>query len=64
MELYYIPPIICITNLSIVPYLNKDAGDNGYDLAVIGDTLIAPLTLYSEKFDSLDALKEAAGAAE
>ena len=45
-------------------YLNKDAGDNGYDLAVIGDTLIAPLTLYSEKFDSLDALKEAAGAAE
>ena len=45
-------------------YLNKDAGDNGYDLAVIGDMLIAPLTLYSEKFDSLDALKEAAGAAE
>ena len=45
-------------------YLNKDAGDNGYDLTVIGDTLIAPLTLYSEKFDSLDALKEAAGAAE
>ena len=45
-------------------YLNKDAGDNGYDLAVIGDTLIAPLTLYSQKFDSLDALKEAAGAVE
>ena len=45
-------------------YLNKDAGDNGYDLAVIGDTLIAPLTLYSQKYDSLDALKEAAGAAE
>ncbi len=45
-------------------YLNNDAGDNGYDLTVIGDTLIAPLTLYSQKFDSLDALKEAAGAAE
>lgn len=45
-------------------YLNKDAGDNGYDLTVIGDTLIAPLTLYSQKFDSLDSLKEAAGAAE
>ena len=45
-------------------YLAKDAGDNGYDLTVVGDTLIAPLTLYSEKFDSLDALKEAAGAAE
>ncbi len=45
-------------------YMNKDAGDNGYDLTVIGDTLIAPLTLYSQKFDSLDALKEAAGAIE
>ena len=43
-------------------YLSKDAETNGYDLTVIGDTLIAPLTLYSEKFDSLDALKEAAGA--
>ncbi|MCI6373924.1 MAG: MetQ/NlpA family ABC transporter substrate-binding protein [Clostridiales bacterium] len=42
-------------------YLNKDAQANGYDLTVIGDTLIAPLTLYSEKYDSLDALKEAAG---
>ena len=42
-------------------YLNNDATANGYDLVAIGDTLIAPLTLYSEKFDSLDALKEAAG---
>ena len=42
-------------------YLNNDATANGYDLTAIGDTLIAPLTLYSEKFDSLDALKEAAG---
>ena len=42
-------------------YLNNDATVNGYDLTVIGDTLIAPLTLYSEKFDTLDALKEAAG---
>ncbi len=42
-------------------YLNKDASANGYDLTVIGDTLIAPLTLYSQKFDSLDALKAAAG---
>ena len=45
-------------------YMNNDAGTNGYDITAIGDTLIAPLTLYSEKFDSLDALKEAAGAAE
>ena len=42
-------------------YMNNDAGTNGYDITSIGDTLIAPLTLYSEKFDSLDALKEAAG---
>ena len=42
-------------------YMNNDAGTNGYDITAIGDTLIAPLTLYSEKFDSLDALKEAAG---
>ena len=42
-------------------YLNNDASANGYDLTVIGDTLIAPLTLYSEKYDTLDALKEAAG---
>ena len=42
--------------------MNKDAADNGYEVVAIGDTLIAPLTLYSKKFDSLDALKEAAGA--
>lgn len=42
-------------------YLKNDSTANGYDLVAIGDTLIAPLTLYSEKFDSLDALKEAAG---
>ena len=42
-------------------YMNNDAGKNGYDITAIGDTLIAPLTLYSEKFDSLDALKEAVG---
>ena len=41
--------------------MNKDAGDNGYDIVSIGDTLIAPLTLYSRTYDSLDALKEAAG---
>ena len=42
-------------------YLNNDAGQNGYDLAVIGDTLIAPLTLYSKKYKSLDEIKQAAG---
>ncbi len=42
-------------------YLNNDAAVNGYDLTVIGDTLIAPLTLYSKKYDSIDAIKDAAG---
>ena len=42
-------------------YLNNDAGTNGYDLTVIGDTLIAPLTLYSQNYDSIDAIKDAAG---
>ena len=41
-------------------YLAKDCGANGYDLTVIGDTLIAPLCIYSEKYDSIDAIKEAA----
>lgn len=45
-------------------YLNKDSASNGYNLTPIGDTLIAPLTLYSRQFDSLDALKTAAGLAE
>ena len=42
-------------------YMNNDASVNGYDIAVIGDTLIAPLTLYSKKYDSIDTIKEAAG---
>ena len=42
-------------------YMNKDADANGYSVVSIGDTLIAPLTLYSKNFDSLEALKEAAG---
>lgn len=43
-------------------YMNKDAGDNGYSVVSVGDTLIAPLTLYSRQFTTLDELKEAAGA--
>ena len=42
-------------------YLNNDAKQNGYKLAVIGDTLIAPLTLYSRKYKSVDEIKTAAG---
>lgn len=45
-------------------YLANDAALNGYDLTVIGDTLIAPLSLFSKQFESVDALKEAAGLAQ
>lgn len=42
-------------------YLNNDISANGYDVTVIGDTLIAPLSLYSQKVDSVEELKELAG---
>ena len=44
-------------------YLAKDAGRNGYDVTAIGDTVIAPLSLFSKQFKSLDELKAAAGPA-
>ena len=44
-----------------IAYLNNEIKNNGYDLVPIGGTLIAPLTLYSQNFDSIDAIKEAAG---
>ena len=52
---------IDLNNFQHKAYLNNDCTVNGYDLTVIGDTLIAPLTLYSEKYENLDALKDAAG---
>lgn len=39
-------------------YLNNEIEKAGYDLAVLGDTIIAPLSVYSEKITSLDELKE------
>ncbi len=42
-------------------YLNNEIANAGYAIEPIGDTLIAPLTIYSNKYTSLDALKEAAG---
>ncbi len=42
-------------------YLNKEIAANGYKIEAICDTLIAPLSLYSKKASSLDALKELAG---
>ena len=43
-------------------YLAKEVDSQGYEIETIFDTLMAPLTLYSKQFDSVDALKEAAGA--
>ena len=42
-------------------YLNKEIADNNYDLTVIGDTLIAPLTIYSKKYKSIEEIRTAAG---
>ena len=39
-------------------YLKKDIEDRGFDLSVIGETIIAPLGLYSNKIKSLDELKD------
>ena len=52
---------IDLNSFQHLAYLNSEIAINGYDLTAIGDTLIAPLTLYSKKVDSLDALKELAG---
>lgn len=42
-------------------YLYNDAGKNNYKISVIGDTLIAPLTLYSKKYKSVEEIKNTAG---
>lgn len=39
-------------------FLNKEIENLGYDLTVIGDTIIAPLGLYSKKIKSVEELKE------
>ena len=44
-------------------YLNKEVAANGYKIETIGDTLIAPLSLYSRKAASVDELKNLAGLA-
>lgn len=38
-------------------YLNQDIKDRGLDLSIIGETIIAPLGIYSNKIKSLDELK-------
>ncbi len=42
-------------------YLNNEIDQLGYELTVVGETSMAPLTLYSNKYDSIDDLKAAAG---
>lgn len=42
-------------------YLQSEVDAAGYEITAIGDTLIAPLTLYSKKASSLDELKTLAG---
>ncbi len=55
---------IDLNNFQHKAYLNGEINANGYELTVIGDTLSAPLTLYSKKVDSIDALKALAGPVE
>ncbi len=42
-------------------YLANEVNANGYEIESIGDSIMSPLTLYSEKYDSVDAIKKAAG---
>lgn len=42
-------------------YMNSEIASQGYKIESIGDTLIAPLSLYSKQVKSLDALKDLAG---
>lgn len=42
-------------------YLANEIDSQGYDIVSIGDSIMAPLTLYSRQYDSIDALKAAAG---
>lgn len=44
-------------------YLANEVSTQGYDIVSIGDSIMAPLTLYSRQYDSVDALKAAAGEA-
>lgn len=53
---------IDLNSFQHVAYLSNEIASEGYEIEVIGNTLMAPLTLYSKQFDSVDALKAAAGA--
>ncbi|MEG9884482.1 MAG: MetQ/NlpA family ABC transporter substrate-binding protein [Hyphomicrobiales bacterium] len=42
------------------PYLDRQTKDRGYDLSVVGYTIVTPMGLYSDKYKSLDALPDGA----
>ena len=52
---------IDLNSFQHIAYMNNEVAKNGYDITVLADTLIAPLTLYSQQFKTLDAVKTAAG---
>ena len=37
-------------------YFNNDTTNNGYDLAVLADTFVITMNIYSDKYDSIEAL--------
>ena len=39
-------------------YLQKEIDDLGYDVSILGDTIVAPLSLYSDKITDVNQLKE------
>lgn len=39
-------------------YFDKDCEANGYDLTAIGETVLAPLSLYSKKITSIDEIQD------
>ena len=39
-------------------YLQKEIDDLGYDVSILGDTIVAPLSLYSDKITDVSQLKE------
>ena len=39
-------------------YLQKEIDDLGYDVSILGDTIVAPLSLYSDKITDVSELKE------
>lgn len=41
-------------------YLNKEAEQHGYELSVIGETIFAPLGLYSKQIQSIEELEDGA----